>query len=219
MCGASKEQKEISQAQTKFYNTMTNSYQQAFGNNQAIQSLLTAGWDPIFKAGINQEGFSGAEKAALQTGATEKVAGEYAKAAKALGESQAARGGGNVPGLSSGADEQAREELAAAGAKESSTLSNQITEEDYALGRQNYLAAAGALSGVAAGYNPVGYAGAATGAGSAAAETANQIAQANNAWMAPVFGAVGGVLGGGLSPGGFLNKGSAEAAGGGGAPT
>src|SRR5277367_249864 len=187
MCGATSAQTNLEAQQAQFYQEMTSSYQQQFGAQSAILSALTASFQPILDAGINQEGFSPAEKQALETQSTEGVAQNYNKATQGLSENMAAAGGGNEF-LPFGGQDQAKEELAASGAQESSNEQNIIQQEDYATGRANYMNAAGILGGVASQYNPVGYSGAATGAGSAAGNTANEIAQAGNAWM----GALGG---------------------------
>jgi hypothetical protein len=72
---------------------------------------------------------------------------------------------------------------------------NQITEANYATGRQNWQFATQALSNEASILNPEGMAGQATGAGSAEGTTANEIAQENaSLWEIPL-GAISGVAG------------------------
>ena len=201
-CGASQSQKDIESAQANFYNTLTQEYQQTFGQNQAILSSLTKAFQPILQAGINQEGFSAGEKQNLESQATTGTGQNYSKAAQALALQQGAAGGGTqfVP---TGAKMQQQQQLATSAANEESNLQSGIEAADYAQGRQNYLEAANALGGVAAQYNPTGYANAATGAGSAAAETANQISQASNSWMNVVSGALGAA---GTAAGGYFQN-------------
>lgn len=193
MCGASKQQKEISAEQTAFYKELTQNYATAFSGQQAILKNLTDTFTPILQAGPNQEGFAGGEKAALNTQATEGVAGNYAQASKAVSERQAAESGDSF--LPSGAAEEEKAQIGAEAEGQRSSEQTQITEADYATGRQNFLAASQALGGAASLENPAGMAGAATSAGSSAATTANEIAQENQAWMGPVFGALGGAAG------------------------
>lgn len=195
MCGASKEQKDIEKSQAAFYTTLTANYKTQFAESDAILKSLTSQFDPILKAGINQEGFSAPEKAALNTQATEGVATNYENAARAVNGQLAATGGGNEF-LPSGAADALKYSVADASAKQQSAEQNQITEADYATGRQNFLSAASVLGGSTGVFNPTsGAANAATSGGSAAAQTANEISQANNSWMAPVLGAAG-ALGG-----------------------
>jgi hypothetical protein len=194
MCGASKEQKEISAEQTKFYKQLTDMTSQRFSGQNSIIKQLTDAYTPILNAGIHQEGFAGAEKAALNTQATEGVAGNYAQASKAISERQAAEGGGDSM-LPSGAAEEEKQNIANAAEGQRSAEQQQITEANYATGRQNYLEAGKALGGVGVMEDPTGFAGAANTGGKAAADTADQIAKENSAWMGPVFGALGGAAG------------------------
>lgn len=192
MCGgATAAQTDIQNTQVAFLKQLTAEYGTVFGESQGILQSLTSTFKPILEAGPNQQGFSAAELASLETTAKEGVGQNYAQAAKALGEKQAAEGGGNSF-LPSGAKSQIQEEIATGAAGTLSQEQEQITQANYATGRSNFYNAAGILGQTASTLNPVGSAGAATSAGSAASNTANQIAQENNSWM----GLVGGVLGG-----------------------
>lgn len=201
MCGATHEQKDLEAQQANFYKTLQASYSTAFGASTAILDTLTKSFQPILAAGIGQEGFTPEEKQARLTQATEGTAADYRKAGEAMNENIAAAGGGNEF-LPFGGATQAREELAASGAAEQASAENQIEQENFATGRENYLTAAQILGGVANQYNPAGFASAATGAGSAAGQTADSIANAGNAWMGALGGLTGSVVGGWAS-GGF----------------
>ena len=192
MCGASDQQNQTYQAQAAFMQTLTQAYQQQFAGQNAILSELTKTFEPILQAGPSQEGFSAGEKAALNTQATEGVAQNYQSLQKSLANQQAAQGGGNdfIP---SGQSAAIQAELGTSAARQLSGEENAIELANYQTGRQTFSQAAGALGGVAGQMNPLGYAGATTGAGEAAGTTANQIAQANNAWMSALGGAIGGI--------------------------
>lgn len=195
MCGASSQQTQIEASQQKYYDTMTQEAQQVFGESTSLFKDLTAAFEPILAAGPNQEGFSAAEKAALNTQATEGVAQNYQSAAKAIAEQQAAEGGGNefVP---SGQNAEIKAEVAMSAAQQESAEQTNITEADYATGRSNFLTAAQELSSAAGVFNPAtGISGAATSSGEAASKTASDIATANNSWLNAAIGAVGGVAG------------------------
>lgn len=194
MCGASDQQTEIQNAQIDFMQTLQSEYSTVFGENQGILKSLTASFEPILAAGPNQQGFSVPELKSLESTAKEGVGQNYAQAAKALGDQQAAAGGGDAF-IPSGAKSQLQEEVATGAAGTLSQEQQQITQANYSQGRQNYFNAAGILGQTASTLNPEGMAGQTTGAGSAAGNTANQIAQENNSWM----GLVGGVLGGAAS--------------------
>lgn len=190
MCGASSQQKQIEASQQKFYDQLTQEYGVVFGENQAILKSLTASFKPILEAGPNQRGFSTEERQNLNSQAVTGTGQNYSKAAAALGAVQGAEGGGTAF-IPSGAKHQQQAQLAESAASNESNIESNIVSADYATGRDNYFRAAGALGGVAGELNPVGYSNAATGAGSAAATTANQITQANNGWMNLVAGGLG----------------------------
>ena len=67
--------------------------------------------------------------------------------------------------------------------------------EDYATGRQNFLNAAGALSGVASQENPLGFAGAAGSTGDQAFKMDTQINEENNSWKNDLIGGLTGIAG------------------------
>lgn len=190
MCGASSQQTDIEASQAAFYKQLTSEYGTIFGESQGILSALTKSFQPILDAGINQEGFSTAELNNLNAQAVTGTGQNYAKAADALTKEQGTAGGG-TSFIPTGAKLEQQKELATSAAQNESGIESNILASDYATGRQNYLDAAGVLGGVASQYNPAGFANSATGAGSAASTTANEITQANNSWMNLVGGALG----------------------------
>lgn len=191
MCGASREQKDMYAKQSAFYDVMTKQYQTVFGEQQAVLSQLTDVFKPIIAAGPDQEGFGPEEKAALQTVTNENVGSNYKAATEALEEGIAGRQGSVV--IPSGADEAMRARLAERAAATKSGIENSNTLADYETGRQKYAMAVSGMEDVAAQLNPVGFANATTGAGSAASKTATDIAQASNSIWNSVIGAIGGV--------------------------
>lgn len=191
--GASSQQTDLANSQQNFYNTLSNDYSTQFANQSAILSSLNNSLSPIIQAGPNQFGFSSAETNTLNSQAIQGTGQQYTNAKKALSANQAAAGGGNTT-LPSGVASQQQANLASAGAAQTSNQLLGIQQAGYETGRQQYNQAVGELGSVASQYNPTGYAGQATGAGSAAAQTANEIAQENNA--ASPWGLIGGLLGG-----------------------
>lgn len=191
LCGASSQQKQISQAQDNYYTTMTQEAQQVFGEDQTLFHNLTSTFEPILAKGPNQMGFSDAELNDLTSSAITNTGENYAHAAKALNEQIAAQGGGNVF-IPSGANNQLKEELASSAASQTAQEESQIKESGYQQGYDEFKQAEAALSGAGNVFNSgIGISNAATGAGSAASQTANEIAQEDNSWL----GAVGGLLG------------------------
>jgi hypothetical protein len=194
MCGSSSGQKGISADQANFYNTLQQSYATEFAGQSAILNSLNSVFTPILNAGPNQRGMSASESASLNTGAMDRVSGNYQNAARAVGEQMAARGGG-AANLTSGATGAVQGNIAAQGAGELSREQLGINEQDYALGREQFNQAAGALSGVARTFDPSGFAGQATGAGTTAFNSATQMYSQGKQWV----GALGGALGGAVS--------------------
>lgn len=202
MCGgASSQQNQISNEQNAFYQQATQQQSTLFGEQQGILSQLKGEFSPILKAGPSQQGYSAGEKTALDTSAIDNSGNAYQNAETALNDQYAGAGGGSeyVP---SGAQQQMDAGVAEAGAQQLAGAKNTILQNDYTQGNQNFNNAASTLSGVAGQYNPIGQSSAATGAGSAASNTANQIASQNNAWEGVLGGAAGSALGGWAS-GGF----------------
>lgn len=194
MCGATSAQNQLQQEQAQFY-------QQGIAQSQRVNqedASLTNLYNSILQKGPNAQGFSAGETENLNSQAVEGTAQNYAAASKALGGKLAAEGGGDIA-MPTGAENQMQAELAASAAASESQQESQIQEANYRQGAEQYNNAA---SGAAALNNGAAYENAATGQGSAASTTANQIAQEDNSWMSAVGGAVGAGLSGWAS-GGF----------------
>ena len=195
MCGPSAGQQQLSDEQLQFYKMLSDQYSTIFGQNQQITGALTQAFTPILQAGPSQTGMSPSEENALKTQNTENVATDYAQAQRATAQILAARGGGNTF-LPSSVNANILAQNANAAAAQRATGQNQIVQQNYALGRQNWGAAADVLGSTAGLLNPNAYSGQATGAGSAAGETQkNMAAEAFAPWGA-VTSMAGSVLGG-----------------------
>jgi hypothetical protein len=217
MCGASKQETQISDAQQQMYTTLNNNYSTAFGEDQQITGALTAAFTPILNAGPNQTGMSPSEYNALETSNTESTAQNYAQAQKATAQTIAAQGGGNtmIPSSTTTMAEAANANAAAAQRSQGDLA---ITNEDYTLGRQNWADAVSGLGNLSNTLNPNAYAGSATSGGTAAANSANQIAQQSNSVWNAAIGALGSLGGAALGSGMFTGGGSSLPSGYGGTP-
>lgn len=207
MCGASQGQKDIAHQQDSTYNQMVQQSQQVFGSSSKVFTDLMSTFAPTVAAGPDQEGFSPAEKAALQSRAITQTGQAYKNAKYAVGEAQAANGGGNVADVSGGAKVATDLGLAEGAAGETANELNTIDLNDYQTGRANYDKATAGLAEAPNVFSPAtSAAGITTGAGEAAANTENQIAQQNNSWVQAVTGALGGIAGATVT-GGMANLG------------
>lgn len=194
MCGATSAQNELQAKQAAFYDQATQESQAVFAKNQAILDAMTSVYKPILEAGPSQRGFSDEEHTALETTSRDSTATNYAKAARAVNENLATQGGGNMP-MPSGADIQAKEQVASSAATEASRESLEIENADWAQGHKNFEDASGNLLQASGQLSPTAYNNSATDAGGAASKTANDIAEASNSWVNAAIGAVGGAAG------------------------
>lgn len=205
MSGPSSAQQQLSEEQAQFYQQGIQEASTTFSEQQGLIAQMKAVYDPILAAGPNQTGFSTAEENNLNAQAVEGTATNYAAGARAVGERQAAEGGGSTA-APTGAQEEMQQEVASRAAQQESSEESQIQQADYAAGHQNFQEATGALATVSGELNPTAYMNAATNAGSAAETTMNQMNEEENSWVAPVLGAVG-AIGGGMATGGMSNLG------------
>lgn len=195
MCGSTSGQRSVAQGQTNLFNTLTNQAKTEFGDSSAVFQDLNNTFAPIVAAGPNQQGFSAVEDAALKSAAITSTGEAYRHAAQAVKENNAAIGGGNAV-LPGGSEINAETAVANQGAEKTAEALNKIDVANYETGRQNYFAAASGLAGAPGVFGTSNSAGGvATGAGEAAAQTENQIAQENNSWVNAVTGALGGIAG------------------------
>lgn len=208
MCGATPAQNQIESQQQSFYTNAISQANQVFGNSSSVFNDLMKTFQPIVAAGPNQQGFSPTELSAMNSQAITNVGQGYKNAKEALGDQQAAFGGGTAV-LPGGANIGQQDSLAENAANQTSSELNQITQANYAQGRQNWVNAAQGLAAAPGVYGAATSAsGNATGAGGAAAGTANQIAQdANSPWQAAI-GALGQVAGAAAGAGAFNGGGS-----------
>jgi len=195
LCGASAAQNATAQAQSNFYNQLTSQATQVFGNDSQVFSGLMSTFAPIVAAGPSQQGFSPQELSNLNSEAITQTGTSYKNAKEALGNQEAAQGGGTVA-LPSGANVGANLSLAESGANQTASELGQITQANYAQGNANYQnAVKGEESATDVFNSSTNSANSATGAGTAAANTENQITQDNNSWVNATIGALGSVAG------------------------
>lgn len=190
--GAPSGQTALANSQTAYYNTMVQEATTEFGKAQGLTDTLTAEFEPIFKAGPSQQGFSQEELNNLNTEAATVTGQSYANVSQALSAKIGGEGGGNefVP---QGANKEIQAQIATSAASQIAGEQSQILQSDYAQGYNSWLAAASGLGEAAnvmgAG---TGAANAATGAGSAASTTWSAVAAENSSWMNLAAAGLGG---------------------------
>ena len=207
MCGASGDQKTAFANEQKISGLLTSTFQDFAGKNSAMLDELTKSLTPIQAHGPSQFGMSPAEEAAERSSAAENLSAAGQQAANATRAALASRGGG-MSYLPSGSEASILGGLAQDTAVKEALAQSGITQRGYDIGRQNWEYATEGLEKAPEAFEaPVISAGnAATGSAGQAMQGANEITQANQAWMAPVAGIIGSVAGGMVNPGGLLNK-------------
>lgn len=195
-----------------FGQTLMRDFQTQYGNNSQVLNFLRDSLMPIIKLG--GRGFGNEALTAMRTAATDTTAQQYQNAQKALQNQQAQNGDPNLP---SGVAEQQKEQLAEGGARFDANAQNQITLANEQQKENDFWNATQGLMGVAQGYNPLGYAGAANQAGQTAADIETANAKMMEAQGGGFMGSLKRGLGAGLSKfltGGFSNLGTVLSGGG-----
>jgi hypothetical protein len=192
MCGSTGAQQQLQAQQLDAYKQSQDMLREEFGHQQAIYGPMAAKFQSIFDAGPSQKGFSAGESQDLETQVIEGTAGNYANAAKAVNEHIAAEGG--TGGMANGAADELRLSTANSAAQEKTREETQLTEANYATGRQQWQNAASGLLDIASGENPVNYENASTAAGGAASTTAEDIAKEQNSWINAAMGIAGDLI-------------------------
>jgi len=179
----------LKQSQAAFTSTLQNSFQSAFGANQAILGTLTN----ALKAQVaNPQGFTPAALTAMRTGATDTIASQTNNATIAANNYIATHGGSD---LGSGVNAQIQGGVQVAGMQQQAGEQNQITLANAQQQQQNYWNAISGLTNVGNAYNPQGYASAETNSANATTTAANAVAAEKQQGWQNAFGVVQGVAG------------------------
>jgi hypothetical protein len=190
--GASGAAKENETAQSDFYNAMTSEQATTFGEAQDILNNQQTAWNPVLAAGPYQFGFSTAEDDALKADITNEgaTATTNTENAALLREQQASGGANAGP---SGATEAINAQVAAEGAQSTAASLSKEKLAGYEQGSNLFSEASNALSNTAQLENPVGTAGATTGAGQGSTSAINLVDTENaNSLVNKVIGGVAG---------------------------
>jgi hypothetical protein len=205
MCGASKEQKNAYAQTQDVQRTLFGDFNKIFSGNTNILTNVVNSLNTIMGGGVGQFGYTPQETAALRGEAMASTAAATRRAAGVAGEQLAGIGGGGQV-LPSGSREAILGDIAEKGAQAGAAAQQDITAKGYETGRQNYFqsekdiaAAPGQLE------NPATQMGSQALAGTEAlGQQGEAITKANQAWMAPVGGIIGGVAS--VATGGLLGK-------------
>ncbi len=187
-------------AQTNFYNTLTQNYNQQYGQWTDQMGKLNSVISPILNAGPGQYGFAPGEDAAIRGGAITADAAAATNAEAATNRQITAENGG-ASLMPTGAADELKQQSDVAAAQKTASDQNTITEAGYAQGNANYNGALSADEFALGSMNPNAFAGAASSGGSAATGAVNAATNADAAsmsWLGALGSAAGGI-GGGLA--------------------
>lgn len=202
--GSSTQEQNLANSQANFAQTMQNSFSQQFGAQSGIMKNLNQQLTPVANLGPNQQGFSSAELSAMNSAAINNAGAAARNAQQSTGAVLAGQGGGGGSGLVSGIEAQIRGSEASAAANELAGAQNQIVQNNYVTGRQNFWQATAGENALAKDYNPEAFASEATTANNQAFNQADKIQQEKGS----VLGDIGKIVGlGGSLIGGALTGG------------
>lgn len=212
MCGPSSAMKAINRQVQDFSKQVTDQAGQIFGDANKVFNDVVGSLTSIVKGGPSQAGFSAAElsarnAAAVQAGATEarNLKGAAASSVGAIGGGNVVAPAGSTQAITLGADQKAAADTAAA--------VNQVQQENYERGNQDYWKGVQADEQSTDVFNPSTSANKEASDALDKAETSQQsIDTANNWWANDIMqlgsAAIGGFTGG---LGGSMFKGATKA--------
>jgi hypothetical protein len=199
LCKGDNTLKQSEQMQVQFQGQLMDIFKKQYGEQSEVLQFLKGRLQPQID---NPTGYAPSAKAAMRAQAVDTISNQYDNAQKAVQNIQFTRGGRDLP---SGVDAMQIGALKGAQASDTANALDTIELNDENLKENNYWNAMNVLSGgVAAQFNPLGYAGATNGAADA---TAN-VGQAYNASkQSQLLGAAGGLFGGaGAALGGYFGR-------------
>jgi hypothetical protein len=186
--------KSTEQSQANFSQTLQSAFSQQFGANQGVLNFLNG---KLTAQANNPQGFSPQMLAAARTGAIQGTAADYSNAQQNVNNQLATRGAGGLP---SGVNAQIQGQLSQGAANEESSQLGNINIANAQQQQSNYWNAINGLQGVAAQYNPNGYASSATGAANSVAGLTNAYSNSENSgFLGGLESGLGKGLGAGLS--------------------
>lgn len=169
--------------------TLNNAFSQSFSANQSILKNLTAQLNSVV---ANPQGFSPSTLASMRTSASDTTARQFASSARSAGAFAMSHAG---TGTGSGVAAQIGGQVAEGAAAQDSSEQNQISIQNGLLQNQNYWNGINGLSGVAAQYNPTGYANSGANIANSATSASSALLASQQAGWQDVGGVISGVAG------------------------
>jgi hypothetical protein len=190
VCGPSSSEKSLQASSQNFAGTLQSNYSTLFGDQMDVLGKIKSSLNPTLAAGPSQNGFSGAERSALETKAINAAGGANTAAQQAARTYGAGQGGGAGSGLTSGITKQIQSQIGSGAANALAGQEGNIALEDAQQGNRNYNTALGGMEALSQGYNPNGAQSGAIGENQNAFGQASQITQENNQMGQDIAGGI-----------------------------
>lgn len=192
-CGTHGAEKAAANDQSAFTKSMLSQASTVFGADNGVFNTMKNAYSQLLAAGPSQQGFSAAQQSAMNAAAITRGALDTRTIAGAVGNRQAAFGGGNIPVGASGTGVAETAGVREAVAARTSSELNQIQQENYAQGNKNWqIAGAGLREAPGVFSNLSGVDAAAQTGLDKNMANAQAADAASNWWVKPVTGLVAG---------------------------
>lgn len=195
-CGATGGQEAALQADQQFQNMVTSDYATTFAENQGLMNNLSANLNNVIGAGAGQQGFTAPELASMNAQNINAAAASNQKLQTSIGENAAGKSTA-TPGVESGVEQAEKAAAQTAVDTNMNTNAANITQANYATGRQNYWNAVGKQEELPGAFESpsASFANSANASNQNTAGQANQVAAANNSWEGLATGLIGDATG------------------------
>lgn len=191
-CGPSNTEKNIELQQENLARTMDAAFSQRFSGQNDVLMQLKSQLSQL-DSGMTPEGFAAPELAAMTTSIINASGAASREAQQAAGNFVAGEGGGGGSGITSGIAAQIRGSIASDIASKKAAALGQLTQLNYATGRENAAKSIAGLQALAGQYDPAQYSQQAGSGYQTAFGEADKIKQEQNQASAGLFGAIAGI--------------------------
>jgi hypothetical protein len=214
MCGASSGLKAAASAARTLASDAASEAQTIFGASSTVFNNLIGGIQRIVTGGPSQQGMSAGEFNASQAAITQNTAALARNLRGAAGSAAAAIGGGNTV-TPAGGTQAAILAAETAAAEQGASAQNQLVQQNYDIGRNNFWRATQTEESLPNVFNPATSAtSVATGAQAESLKAQQAVDTSNNWWQPMVTAAIGGISSGiGASLTGGIGKAASAAKG------
>lgn len=189
--------KQAEQSSAAFSNTLQQAFTAQYGKQSAVNSFLTS---KLTSMANNPTGFTAPTMAAATTSNIQNAAQTGQAATQAAQTNEAAHGGSGLP---SGVNAQISGQINSAVANNLSSNQNQLQIANGELQNQNQWSALSGLQGVSNADNPLGFAGASTGAAGNIAAMSQAYTASDQSQLESTLGGIIGGVGGAFATGGL----------------